>query len=283
MVRTGLRRSAAPLVLLLAASASGLAADLDGGFLRGDVAEPYAGSAWDGLYAGLSLSYVDSAAEVAGGARGAVRNRLTGTVYEEVVNASTYFDGMNVSGDSLGYGGYIGHNWSWDGVVFGLEGSYQRVDFDFVQNQTIAPRARSIADFDFDGTTDIASISGTNRGTLSITDMAAIKTRIGYDAGAFMPFLTLGVAAIRGDSSRTTVVVTQAVGSAGGTDGPTTHTLRSRSESIFGFGFTGGIGVDYMLSPGIILRGEYEATRIGDFDRSLVDLYSFKSSIATKF
>ena len=208
--------------MLLAVSAA-VAADMDQAVLRGDVQDASGqdgnGSPWDATYAGVSGGY-------------AIANFKIGSA-----NSGLASDGSSFNG-----GIYAGQTSSWDGVVFGWEGAYQR---GFLQGK---------------------AGNGVSIGKDSITDIVMAKGRIGYDAGAYMPFLAAGIVGARGTAAR-------GVGA----------TYQSISRNEIGFGLTGGFGIDYMMTPNMIMRAEYEISTLSGFGGSTIGIQNFKLGLASKF
>jgi outer membrane immunogenic protein len=266
------------------------AADLDGSYLRGDVSAEGA-SAWDGLYVGVSISNNPSDINLAAGAKEVLAKEYRKTGHETIGELSTYADGINTSAEELAFGGYVGHNWTWDGVVMGVEASYDRTDLYF-ENADSAGRRYGMKFNGPSGNEVVGSFLLNYNGNARITDLVMLKGRLGYDAGPFMPFVTAGVALARGDSNwSSTVRITETDPGSATAVPPVppivlvddTQTFQANNSNVFGVGITGGVGLDYMVTPGIILRGEYQITRIGNFDNAIFDMQSYKASVAAKF
>ncbi len=235
-----------------------------------------------------ALNYSD--ALVAGGFEDELAEFYRNTDLETNGQLSTYAGGIPASQDVFSYGGFIGHNWTWDGVVFGAELSYQRMDLTLDATRSIGRFGIQSNATGPNGDPASGYFNIVYGGTLNITDMAALKGRVGYDAGSIMPFLSGGVALIRGDSIRNATVTTgyteqgdPAIPRPATNFNHQTRDFSSSREGIFGLGVTGGFGLDVMLTDGVILRGEYEMTRIGDFDGAVVDFMTWKTGLAAKF
>ncbi len=275
-------RSAFAFTAFLTASSFAWAADLDGSYLRGDVGMD-GGSAWDGLYIGASLGHTTFDGNAAGAAKGDVEKFLRGTATLIDLNASSFVDGFAARDEKLSYGGVIGHNWTWDGVVFGLEGTYMRSNLEIEGKESTRHIYKKTGDQTSTGLDIYQNFKAEYGGKVKITDMAALKGRMGYDAGPFMPFLTAGVAMIRGDSNHYIKIASGDTIGAPGYTMPSKPQYDEKKEGIYGFGMVGGFGVDYLLSDTFFIRGEYEITRIGNFDGAVQDFQTFKATAATKF
>jgi outer membrane immunogenic protein len=281
MLRVFSRTLVSVSALLLAGSLVH-AADLDGSFLRGDVSTD-GGSVWDGTYVGATFGHTTLDGIAAGAGKDAVKNYLRGTATLVDLKPDDLVNGFSDRDQAWSYGGVVGHNWSWDGVIFGVEGSYQRSDLKIEGVESTRHVYKATGDTNSAGLKEYENFQARYGGYIKITDMAALKGRIGYDAGPFMPFLTAGVAVIRGDSN---YYVSIASGNTFGSPAvtfPATPQFNKTKKGIYGFGMTGGVGVDYMISDGFILRGEYEITRISSFDGAVQDFQTFKTTLAAKF
>jgi outer membrane immunogenic protein len=256
------------------------AADLDGSFLRGDVSQAD-GSIWDGAYIGASVGYTSLRGTAGGRSDNDVRDDLRGTATLSELNPDELVTGVDGRDEELSYGGAAGYNWSSQGVVFGIEGAYQRTDLTIAGDDTTRHLYAEAGDVG--GQTVFRNFQARYGGAINITDIATLKGRIGYDMGMFLPFATLGVAAVRGSTEHYTAIGAGDTFGAPGVNVPNTPQYSSNTENVFGFGFVGGAGLDVMLAEGFFLRGEWEIMRIGSFDGEMQDLQTFKSMLAAKF
>ncbi len=201
-----------------------------------DVAEAD-GSVWDGAYVGASIGYTMMKGTAAGQSDNDVRDNLRGTATLADLNPDRVVDGIDGRDEELSYGGAIGYNWSSQGVVFGVEGAYQRTDLSISGDETTRHFYQDAGDVN--GQTVFRNFQGRYGGEINITDIAAVKGRLGYDMGSFLPFMTLGVAAVRGSTSHYTAI------GAGDTFGTPAVNVPNRPQysvstsNEFGYGFVG--------------------------------------------
>ncbi|WP_333715108.1 outer membrane protein [Yoonia sp.] len=130
------------------------------------------------------------------------------------------------AGGQLGYGNLQSDAFSEDatGALYGVHAGYL---YDF--GSVVAG-----AEVDY----DLSNIEAASEGTITLDSVARAKLRLGYDAGAFMPYLVGGVAlATTGDAL----------------DGEGTGTF-------------GGLGIDYQFSPTIRIGAEVLQHQFEDFD-----------------
>jgi outer membrane immunogenic protein len=281
MLSVSLHTALLASIFSVAAAGFASAADLDGDYLRGDV-NVASDSPWDGTYVGVSVGYGTLDGAAAGGSRGDVEDNLRGTSTLANLNASSFVDGFSGRSNKVGFGGIVGHNISWDGVVFGIEGSYQRTNLRIEGSETTRHIYRNTG-ATIGGQPVFENFQARYGGYVEINDIAMLKGRIGYDAGPLMPFVGAGLVVVRGSSGRFTHI---AAGDTVGTPQvvyPATPQYEVSNSGIYGIGMAGSVGVDYMISDGFFLRGEYEFMRIGSFDGASQDIQNFKTSLAAKF
>jgi outer membrane immunogenic protein len=241
------------VAVMLGAVSSAHAADLPalrGGFYDGG---PVAVN-WGGFYAGAQGGYGSSDVSL---------NNWPNT--EAAVLASQYavltalgfanwvpgFDRQNSR--TAFWGAFAGYNWQYEDVVVGVEGNYAHGDFGATQTRS-ASAANNLG-----GT--IFSVTGSETSTVSITDMATIRGRAGYQWGCFLPYAFGGLAVGNADYIKSAVFT----GSFAAPGGPSTSflplMLTDATHNHFVYGYTAGLGFDYKLIGGLFLRAEYEYVR----------------------
>lgn len=94
-------------------------------------------------------------------------------------------DAVNVEIDGSSYGLHVGYMADLGRYVLGAELDYETIDFDELSGT-------------FDGTTFTESINEDSDDTIT-----RLKLRAGYDAGQFLPYLTVGAARIDSDDVST--------------------------------------------------------------------------------
>jgi outer membrane immunogenic protein len=99
----------------------------------------------------------------------------------------------------------------------------------------------------------IGGFDGTNNTDFDVNWTSSLRGRVGYDAGAFMPYLTGGLA------------LAGATASEGGTDNTQTH-----------FGWTGGVGVEVAATEQISLDLNY---RYSDYGQATYNVGSGDSDL----
>jgi outer membrane immunogenic protein len=248
-----------------------LAADYDPPVLRGSdmfvPAYPHY-YRWDGAYAGGHLSYGTGNVNFAGATQPLFALPLRNLVFEQQFQASTITVLGAADTASLGIGGFVGYNAQFDDAVVGLEFNYTHSNFDATAPSNPIARLTGVLSngkayaFAFDA-----------NGSARITDFGLFQVRAGYSAGRFMPFATLGVAVGRADEAVSVSCSCQeltpnpppAPGFSSSVDFSFTQS-QGRSSAVL-WGYTGGAGFEWALTPTIFSRVDYEYIQWQPFSR----------------
>lgn len=244
--------------IMFGAASGAQAADLP--FLRGSFTEGLTTRPvyWQGAYIGGQGSFGTSDMNFTGSTRTVAAALLANTAMEAAGGVSSWpVGGGKVSVHGHGYGAFAGYNSQWDDVVLGVEANYVHGKFGGSATGTMS---RSFVD-SLGYTNDVTYDS---RSTIAISDMATLRLRAGYAVGSFLPYLFGGVALGQANITKTAHIhgVAVNVGAAPGfqtipfdlsaTDGVYSHLI---------YGYSGGLGVDVMLTAGLFLRAEWEYVR----------------------
>ncbi|MEL6957563.1 MAG: outer membrane beta-barrel protein [Pseudomonadota bacterium] len=158
---------------------------------------------------------------------------------------------VNTGGDWTGFyaGGSLGYadveeddpaNFSGDGVTYGLHAGY---DYDF-------------GTFVLGGELELSGFD-VSSGGVDVDSVARAKLRAGYDAGAFLPYVTLGAAQLN---------------TGGGLSGEDTGEFY-------------GVGLDYQMDNGLRVGGEILDHSFDDFDGTGLNLgaTTFNARVSFEF
>jgi outer membrane immunogenic protein len=250
------------------------AADLPD-FLRGSLlppAPPPPIADWQGFYVGGQGGYGSSDENFSGATSNMASALLADTLIEQEMHVSQF--NLELGKDSQragGFGAFAGYNWQWDDVVVGVEGSYLHANFG---GSASATEARSSISTLADGL--VHDVTATSQASIAISDMATFRGRAGYAFGCFLPYVFGGFALGNADISRSITV--QDV--AGGV--PLMPLSASDVEhNHLVYGYSAGLGIDYKLTAGLFLRGEWEYTRF----TSVIDtsINTVRAGIGYKF
>ncbi len=283
------------------------AADLDFGPLRGGdepVSAPAAG-VWDGFYIGGHGGWTSGSFGFGNVFNAPVAQELRSTAIEATLGASGLLHANDVRRDGTSFGAYAGVNYQIDETVLGVELDYTHLRLTGRSSDAIARERTDAA-----GYLRGADLAGD--ATTQIEDYATLRARVGYTVAGFMPFVTGGVAigraqiadtvAVRGyEYDETTyrsnqsltdpskrVYVNHSGYSTFYQDAPGSSVLaapdiiRRSKEKIVG-GLAAGAGLEYAITPNLLLRAEYQYVLFSDFDGHKLNLNTVRGGAAVKF
>jgi len=266
------------------------AADLDYDYLRGADYDPIPAPVrvidWSGVYVGGHGGYTSAAL--------GFKNALSPLVYERSHNSTAESD-FGASGllsppsrrvGSASFGGYVGYNVQYDSFVFGIEGDYTNFGRLGSSSDSVGRiKTNSL------GLQETLNLNGTS--ATRITDYGTLRARLGYAIDSLMPYVTGGVAIGRArvaDSlsySDSGFDVSAYNASLAGTSTfvnqfrATYNDQRSRTKVVAGVAL--GAGIEYAITPNILLRAEYQYVLFDSFDGHKVNLNTVRAGAAIKF
>ena len=277
-------------VLGLCGANTARAADLDYDYLRGAEYDPVPASVrvidWSGVYVGGHGGYTSAAL--------GFKNALSPMVYERSHNSTAETD-FGASGllsppskrvGSMSFGGYAGYNVQYDNFVFGIEGDYTNFGRLGYSNDSVG-RTKT----DSLGLQETLHLNGTT--ATRINDYGTLRARLGYAIDSLMPYVTGGVAIGRArvaDSlsySDSAFDVSAYNATLAGTNtyinrfNAAYYDQRSKTKVVAGAAL--GAGIEYAITPNILLRAEYQYVLFSDFDGHKVNLNTVRAGAAIKF
>jgi outer membrane immunogenic protein len=252
------------IALLMTGMASpALAADYDLPILRGSAPPPApvysVGPAtftrWSGFYFGGDVSWGASQADFSHSTQTLFHDNFQSLAIETQANISALKILENGSATNVGGGIFLGYNTQWQDLILGVEATYTHTNLNMTaSNLPLVPRI-----FNGDGVQMAAS------GNMDLTDYGTARFRAGYVLGNFLPYGFVGMAVGRASYNvSTSAAITQNVPT------PPTTCAASPTCQVFLFsnsagqsnallwGYTAGAGLDWMLTPNIFVRGEFE-------------------------
>jgi opacity protein-like surface antigen len=247
-------RCAVAGVVLFGLAEAAHGADLDA--LRGS--EVFAPSSptytnWSGFYVGGQGGFSHADVTFGTGARTMLNRLINPQLPGAPGPAQIVTPLFRDSADGATFGGFVGYNSQWESVILGIEANYNHASIDSLLSQTIPIAPPNIG-------------TGTASSSTRITDYATVRGRAGFVMGQFLPYVMVGVAVGHADftdsaSLRYTPVVA-------GIPQPDVNLFTSGTQSSIGLGYTAGIGLDWMLTNCIFLRGEYEFVQFTSFGQT---------------
>jgi outer membrane immunogenic protein len=256
-----MRRIIAATAALLTATLPSLAADMPGPPVLRGAMPAEAGIDWSGFYAGAFVGYNENVFN----ARSSVFSPAAGYASTPYGAGGAHLARTNdrTHSSSMPFGVYIGHNWSVDGAVFGFEADYSRAR---LKSGSVGSRSGTFSD----GTNDYAYTTNVST-TMNVLDYGSIRARAGMPFGAFLPYITGGLAWARTETGNSASLQggLRPAGSAPGTPytadpaapGPLSTAMRTQMH----YGYVVGAGIEFALSSNIVVRGEATTMRFTNF------------------
>jgi outer membrane immunogenic protein len=291
--------------LLLAAMVFGAvsgarAADMPD-FLRGSLAPgPSAPTRnWDGWYAGGQVGYSSSSMDFSNSLTGLTNYIYRDSILEAPTSQLSALGKVNTQG--TGFGAFVGRNYQWDDLVFGIEANYNYFSNTRGSSSSqIGPLQYSFPPGQTTPANDTPTFVVTVKGNAAtqIKDTVTFRGRAGWATGDFLPYVFGGLAVGRMDVQRSvssittrqdTTTTTGPLGNTITTVGPTVAvpsqslTMSQERPNDFVVGWTGGLGLEYMLFGNVFMRGEWEYIKFLSVMSSTVSVNSVRAGIGYKF
>jgi opacity protein-like surface antigen len=195
------------------------------------------------------------------------------------------------NGRSPAFGAFVGRNFQYDDVVLGVEANYNY--FPTLSTSVLGNEGPiQVAEPGLilpPGSTAVDGVSLSGKASLQVKDEITFRGRAGWAFGDFLPYMFGGLAVGRMDVERTVSgSVNRTVFDAAG--GSSTFplpqfaltTTDGRSNN-FVAGWTGGLGLEYMMWGNWFLRGEWEYVKFMSIKDSVVTQNSVHAGIGYKF
>lgn len=250
---------------------------------------------WDGWYVGGQASYSAMEADFSRSIAG-----LTNFIFRDsVLQQPTSEFGLlpKTTTQGTGFGGFVGRNWQWEDLVFGLEANYNY--YRTLSTATTGFNSLQIVDppgqVNPPNVTTTYTVTLTGRSAVQLKDAIQFRARAGWAAGNFLPYVFGAAVVGRMDVSRsvtsivtrrddTTNPLTGAV-----TIGPTlpvpaqSQTLIEQKVNQFVAGWAGGLGLEYCVWGGLFMRGEWEYTKFLAVKNTIVQANKLRFGVGYKF
>ena len=233
-------------------------------YLRGGLAEPTPTRNWDGWYAGGQVGYSSANMDFSQSLVG-----LTNFIYRdsvlEVADVTIVGSRQGQPPSLPAFGAFVGRNYQWDDIVVGVEANYNYINgLTGSSTSSIGPLEYSFPPGQFTPLNDTPTFAVTLSGKAAaqIKDAITFRGRAGWATGNFLPYIFGGVAVGRMDIARTVssittrrddISTTSPLGVTSIVIGPTllvpsqSTTLSEERTNNFVVGWTGGLGLEYML------------------------------------
>jgi opacity protein-like surface antigen len=282
-------RSVICALALLALPTSAFAGDFD--ILRGTVPT----YRWSGFYAGGDFGYSGANINFGQAAGPDISNILRNTAIEQDEQISQWpVLGGESYPSSINFGGFVGYNTEWDGVVLGLEADYSRVSINASSNGSITRFFTDSADVP-PGHNLSYTLTASGQAAFKLTDIVSLRARAGWETGNLLPYAFAGIALSRANVSNSGTVGYSAI------DYPDSETpplapiytaadplvfgpdTQTTAQSTFAYGVDAGVGVDAGITSHVFVRGELEYIYFAPIDGIRLSISSARAGIGYKF
>jgi outer membrane immunogenic protein len=250
---------------------------------------------WDGWYVGGQASYSAMGADFSRSIVG-----LTNFIFRDSVlqqPAAEFGLLPKTTTQGTGFGGFVGRNWQWDDLVFGVEANYNY--FNTLSTETTGSNSLEIVNpagqVNPPNTTTTYTVTLTGRAAAQVKDAIQFRARAGWATGNFLPYV-FGAAVIgRMDVSRSvTSLVTRRDDTTDPntgvvTIGPTflvptqSQTLIEQKVNQYVAGWSGGLGLEYRVWDGLFMRAEWDYTKFLEIKNTIVQANNLRFGVGYKF
>jgi outer membrane immunogenic protein len=228
---------------------------------------------WDGFYVGGQLGYASGEMDFSHSVRSLTNFILRNSVLQAPVEQWALLSKNHAQATS--FGAFVGRNWQWDDLVFGVEANYTyltNLQSESKNSMTrIIPGEAAPVGHAYSYVTTLAGRAG-----LQLKDVITFRGRTGWVVGNALPYVFGGLAVGRTDVSREASVSYDKFDdydtsvTAGAVTTVTHHhdylgtsvlSSNDKRSNSFVPGWTAGLGMEYCLWAGLFMRGEWEYTR----------------------
>lgn len=261
------------LLAVLASASGAAAADLDYGYLRG-AEDDYVAAApvdWSGFYVGGHGGYSSSAMGYKNSFQTALADYFRGSTVQAEYNVSYLPAFPSRRADGGTYGAFVGYNIQLDDAVVGFEFDYTHI------NQLTLSAAGPIGRSYTLSSGGVENVAIEGRSAVRLEDYGTLRGRLGYAFGSFLPYVTGGVAIGRASTVEGAIVLHS------GSNFYQLDSVGARSKTTTIAGAALGAGVEFAITPSIILRGEYQYVLFDDFDGHKINVNTVRGGAAVKF
>jgi outer membrane immunogenic protein len=250
---------------------------------------------WDGWYAGGQVGYSSANMDFSQSVVGLTNSIFRNSVLQEPTAELSLLSKANVQGN--GFGAFVGRNYQWDDLVFSLEANYNYM------NRLAGSSSASIGPLEIvnptgqvspPGVTTTYAVTLTGTASAQIKDVITFRGRAGWAYDNFLPYVFGGVAVGRMDvyrnvTRRDDITTTDVLGVTTTVIGPTlpvpsvSQTRTQERTNDFVVGWTGGLGLEYMVWNCMFLRGEWEYVKFISVMNTSIAVNSARLGIGYKF
>ncbi len=268
------------LVLILGMASPALAADYDLPILRGSQPPPVLSvgpatfTRWSGFYVGGAVGVSSAYSDFTKSTQPLVKDSLQHTTVESTDHPSDFRVLGSGSAVAASGGAFLGYNTQWQDLILGVEATYTHTNL----NTTASSVPGGVGRF-FPDTNTAVAVGAT--GNLNLTDYGTARGRAGYVVGNLLPYGFIGMAAGRASYSVNTASVVQQTSN--NTIQTFLFTNSAGQSNALLWGYTVGAGLDWALTPNILVRGEFEFVQFAPISSISVSVASGRVGAGFKF
>jgi outer membrane immunogenic protein len=286
--------------VMFGAASGAQAADMPD-FLRGSIPPTLSTTTrnWDGWYAGGQVDYSSANMDFSQSVVGLTNDIFRNSVLQQPTSQFSLLNKANVQG--TGFGAFVGRNYQWDDLVFGLEANYNYMNgFAGSSSASLGPLqiVNPTGQVSPPGVTTTYAVKLTGTATAQIKDAITFRGRAGWATGNFLGYVFGGLAVGRMDvfrsvtsavTRRDDITTTDIFGVTTTVIGPTlpvpsvSLTKSQERTNDFVVGWTGGLGMEYMLWGNVFVRGEWEYVKFVSVMNTPIAMNSARLGIGYKF
>jgi len=278
-------------MVMFGTAAGAQAADMPD-FLRGSYPASTPTRNWDGWYVGGQAGESWENTDYSGSLAPLTNGLYANTVLQVPVSQISVLGRVNTQ--SAGFGAFVGRNYQFSDVVFGVEANYNYVSSLASSNSAtslpiIIPNPGLVFGPNANGSPVISSITSATlqgRAALQIKDEMTFRGRAGWATGDFLPYAFGGLAVGRMNVSRTvsnTLDSTVTYADATTNEFLETQTATDGRTNAFVLGWTAGLGMEYMLWGNVFVRAEWEYVKFMTVKDMAVTQNSARLGLGYKF
>jgi len=214
---------------------------------------------WSGFYGGGQVGYGASLMDFSKSASRITAFDPNNTFTAPFGSVSTWVSLSTDNARAPTYGGFVGYNWQFDDLILGFEANYN--------HSTLLGSATATRCYDAVATNCSAAITlgdgnaynavVTANAAMRISDYGTARLRAGWVNDNWLPYAMVGLAVGRVEISRYATATGTPVNPPG-TGTPFTRTEGTINSPMLAWGYSAGLGVDFLLFPNVFVRAEYE-------------------------
>jgi outer membrane immunogenic protein len=228
---------------------------------------------WSGFYFGGDIGISSAYSDFSKATQPLVALSLQHTTVESSDHPSDFQVLGKGSAVAASGGAFLGYNTQWQDLVLCIEATYTHVNL----NTTASSVPNGVGRF----FPDVNTVNVSASGNLDLTDYGTARGRAGYVVGNLLPYGFIGMAVGRASYSVNTASLVQQ------TSNNIVQTFlfpnSAGQTNALLWGYTVGAGLDWALTPNILVRGEFEFVQFAPISNIAVSVATGRVGAGFKF